>query len=420
MRAYFHSSARLMQLVLLKTVELAMVAHDLQKVSHLVDWEKLHDEYLIAIYSDDPSSSRQLKKRAARPRHQGQRKKEWNVASIEENLEKEALQAIEQAKGFAAPKNSGGGGQEGSGSSVIETAVNVAQDVDVTHSVSDPTTDEKGGQDAGEPSPSSPSTIAPVGSLAPVDPTSTATNSGGDRAADGDEFPISARNSTGGTVSHAKQTVRASDQQGNDASFNGKPIQVYVPSKGNCPGDGDVAVIPIPCAPDNLNQICNKYDPAGSFSACFDACKPSFCCIHGKRRLEDYCLIVTIHTLTTYQICCNTADAPPESNQVAPNCNKDVNCAQYGICYIAWWKLHDTVGPATQLQLEQNDDFFDIDASTISEDQTNSEFYREMLFHHFDNSSAIVSLGSVKVNATLAVFSSDLIFLNETYWNTTI
>ena len=273
-----------MLLVLLQTVELATVAHDLQKVSNLVDWEKLHDEYLIALYSEDPSSHRQLKKRAARPRHKGQQKKEWSVASIEENLEKKALKAIEDSKGFAAPKNSGvgGGAQEGSGSSVIEPTTNVAQNADATNSLSGPTTDEKGGQDFAELSPDSPSTTAPVASHSRGNPVGTATSSGGNRTADGDEFPISARNSTGGTVPHIKQSVRASDHQGNDVSFNGKPIPVYVPRKGNCPGDGDVAVIPIPCAPDNLHQLCNKYDPAGSFAACFDACKPSFCCIHGK------------------------------------------------------------------------------------------------------------------------------------------
>jgi hypothetical protein len=76
------------------------------------------------------------------------------------------------------------------------------------------------------------------------------------------------------------------------------------------------------------------------------------------------------------------------------------------------------VGPATQLRLEQNDDFFDVKSEAFNE--TNSELYRQMLFHHFDNSSAIITLGTVKINSTLSVFSSDLIFLNETYWNTSI
>jgi hypothetical protein len=69
--------------------------------------------------------------------------------------------------------------------------------------------------------------------------------------------------------------------------------------------------------------------------------------------------------------------------------------------------------------LEQNDDFFDIEATEIQSDQTNSEFYREMLFHHFDDSKEIVRLGTV-ISSTGAEFNSDLIFLNKTYWNTTI
>ena len=115
-----------------------------------------------------------------------------------------------------------------------------------------------------------------------------------------------------------------------------------------------------------------------------------------------------------------SADAPPASYTLAPSCYQDVNCAQYGYCYIVWWKLHDTVGPATSLRVEQNDDFFDITATEIDEDPNNADFYIEMLFHHFDNSTAIVELGTVQVNSTLAVFSSDVIFLNSTYWNTTI
>jgi hypothetical protein len=84
-----------------------------------------------------------------------------------------------------------------------------------------------------------------------------------------------------------------------------------------------------------------------------------------------------------------------------------------------WWKLHDTIGPASSLKLEQNDDFFDIQASDIQSDQTNSEFYREMLFHHFDDSNEIIRLGTV-VSSSGAEFNSDLIFLNKTYWDTTI
>lgn len=97
-----------------------------------------------------------------------------------------------------------------------------------------------------------------------------------------------------------------------------------------------------------------------------------------------------------------------------------MNCAQYAYCYIVWWKLHDTIGPATQLRVEQNDDFYDVESDFIEGDVTNVEFFREMLFHHFNNAGEIIRLGTVQVNDTLAVFNSDLIFLNETYWDTDI
>ena len=68
----------------------------------------------------------------------------------------------------------------------------------------------------------------------------------------------------------------------------GIDIPIYNYSRGNCPGPGDSAQA-VPCAPDNLEQICSKYndaiapnDPPGKFSDCFNACRPAFCCIHGK------------------------------------------------------------------------------------------------------------------------------------------
>ena len=243
------------------------VAHDLQKVSHHVDWEKLRDEYLMAIYSEDLGSHRQLKHRAPRPRHEGQRKENLSLSAIEGNLEKKAIQAIEEARGIGAPKDSSSAAQKESGDSP------------------NPTSDQS--------APRSPSSIAPAASRAPAAPIGTASGTSSIHAADGDEFPITVSASTevhsvtGGKVTDAKPLVKASNSQGNDASFNGKPIPVYVPSKGNCPGVGNVAVNPIPCAPDNLNKLCNKYDDAGSFRLCFNACKPSFCCIHGKRHCGD-------------------------------------------------------------------------------------------------------------------------------------
>lgn len=70
--------------------------------------------------------------------------------------------------------------------------------------------------------------------------------------------------------------------------------------------------------------------------------------------------------------------------------------------------------------MEQNDDFFDVPADFIEGDVTNVQFYREMLFHHFNDAQEIIRLGTVPVNETSAAFNSDAIFLNSTYWDTEI
>ena len=58
-------------------------------------------------------------------------------------------------------------------------------------------------------------------------------------------------------------------------------IPNYKYDEGNCPDDGDSDAA-VPCAADlNLDVICDKYQEGSSFTACWEACIPSFCCIHG-------------------------------------------------------------------------------------------------------------------------------------------
>ena len=61
-----------------------------------------------------------------------------------------------------------------------------------------------------------------------------------------------------------------STNEGDGDVFDG-----YEYAKGsNWDTAGDGAV---PCTPDNLQSLCNKYDQAsGSFRACLNACKPTF------------------------------------------------------------------------------------------------------------------------------------------------
>jgi len=55
-----------------------------------------------------------------------------------------------------------------------------------------------------------------------------------------------------------------------------------------------------------------------------------------------------------------------------------------------WWKLQDTVGPATEYQLRQTDDFYDIDS--IQEVLTDSALFQQLLFHYFDNIDPVFAL----------------------------
>lgn len=82
-------------------------------------------------------------------------------------------------------------------------------------------------------------------------------------------------------------------QAGGD-DFDGDVFDQYEYSKGACPNSGSLGV---PCAPDNLPLLCNKYNREdGSFRDCLDVCKPAFCCIHNAPRdlnyvSEPYCMV---------------------------------------------------------------------------------------------------------------------------------
>ena len=85
---------------------------------------------------------------------------------------------------------------------------------------------------------------------------------------------------TSHTISSKMMSSRKS--QGKARTDDGIAIPEYTYDPGNCPNAGD-STAAVPCAPDDLDQICDKYnvDNQGKFSLCFAACQPSFCCIHG-------------------------------------------------------------------------------------------------------------------------------------------
>jgi len=168
--------------------------------------------------------------------------------------------------------------------------------------------------------------------------------------------------------------------------IDGDVFDGYEYDQGACPNAGSLDV---PCAPPNLSSICNKYDrDNGNFKECLEACKPAFCCIH---------------------------DAPRESNKLSPNCNTDENCPQYNYCYIVWWKLHDTVGPALNMRISQDDEFYE-DTEDVP-DTIERPFKDQVFLHHFDNIDEVIEDGSIFPDGDeIGGFDAERIFYNETYW----
>jgi len=116
----------------------------------------------------------------------------------------------------------------------------------------------------------------------------------------------------------------------------------------------------LPCPPDDLGRQCDKYND-GTFKKCYQSCKPSFCCIHDSK-----------------------------SRTYSPSCAKtEPNCPSYFACYIIWWKLHDTIGPANYLRIAQNEAFYDADFNYILSDlEDDPEFFQQLFGHHFDGEAA--------------------------------
>jgi len=120
----------------------------------------------------------------------------------------------------------------------------------------------------------------------------------------------------------------------------------------------------VPCPTPDLPALCDKCNGqknldgtgSGSLFACYKECIPSFCCIHDSI-LEE-----------------------------SPSCARtELNCPLYRYCYIVWWKLADTIGPANYFRLTQNDDFFDLDFDTLNEDLKDDTFFNQLFGHYFDD-----------------------------------
>ena len=118
------------------------------------------------------------------------------------------------------------------------------------------------------------------------DQTSAGENStvpGGNSTETGDDkLPTMGDDGTATGDDKIKPTVTTSPAGSGDNHEGKKFITIpkYEYNKGNCPDAGDSSA-KVPCAPDNLDQLCDKYQDGSSFTKCWEACIPSFCCIHG-------------------------------------------------------------------------------------------------------------------------------------------
>jgi hypothetical protein len=217
--------------------------HKLSNVIQYVDWEKLRNDYFFQVHATNVNSQRRLKKRAPRLRHRpriGNTPHARTSSGISLYAGKSPFEILEDA---------------------------IMEAVTAEESARNSPTKE----------------ILETGS--------SNTQKNVSRVSDQDEFSISdkkAQHLDEIVIGQGKEEKGLKDagRQGDEASFNGKPIPVYSYDKGNCPNPGDVAKVP--CAPDDLKKICDKYDDAGSFRKCLEACKPSFCCIHGKSKISFF------------------------------------------------------------------------------------------------------------------------------------
>mmetsp|Transcript_36960 Transcript_36960/g.42159 ORF Transcript_36960/g.42159 Transcript_36960/m.42159 type:complete len:631 (-) Transcript_36960:464-2356(-) len=113
----------------------------------------------------------------------------------------------------------------------------------------------------------------------------------------------------------------------------------------------------IGCPRPDLREVCDKYNQDASFEECFNECIDAFCCIHDSASTR------------------------------AQSCSKEENCVFFDPCYIIWFKLHDTIGPAPFLRLEQNERFYEnVETEAFKEVLSRRPDFKTQLFgHHFQS-----------------------------------
>jgi hypothetical protein len=111
-----------------------------------------------------------------------------------------------------------------------------------------------------------------------------------------------------------------------------------------------------------MKRLCDKGNPDANFIDCYQMCKPSYCCIHDSG-----------------------------SKEYAPSCTDEYeNCFLYYPCYIIWWKLADTIGPATYMRVEQDEPFYNVDFSYLTNDwEEDPPFYQQVFGHFFEGDDPV-------------------------------
>lgn len=143
-----------------------------------------------------------------------------------------------------------------------------------------------------------------------------------------------------------------------DIAKEPKNIDISPYSTAKCPDEDSTT---LPCPNVDIWEKCDKYN-GGDFLSCFYACKPSFCCIHDSKSIN-----------------------------YSPSCSKsNANCPLYSPCYIVWWYLHDSIGPATFANFQwgrQKEAFYD-NSFNVTEWRamlnTSPTFFKQFYGHHFD------------------------------------
>lgn len=160
-------------------------------------------------------------------------------------------------------------------------------------------------------------------------------------------------------------TLRGKETKTGERRVQGVPN--FPAYNGVCVKDSE---LDCPPADNTLPVLCDKYN-GGNLEDCFQTCKASFCCTHASKSVV---LAPSCANDVGFMIVCMRVINKKLILRIQSNVFSDLlrsvyvqfNCRYWTPCYIAWWKISDTVGPATFPRLPQSDDFFNMGRNYIA------------------------------------------------------